>query len=135
MEEKIIKFNKFENNDALTFAKKVLEHVEKEKLGPVRIRVFYRDQIVFQFIPSGKKGDEWLDRKQFLVMATGHSSYYVFNHQEDFPYLTNNPDIVHTGGGYPLYVNDQLMGAFIVSGLRHDQDHQLIINALKEMEK
>lgn len=68
-------------------------------------------------------------------MAMGHFSYYVFEHQNKFPYLTNNPDIIHTGGGFPLYVKDKLMGAFIVSGLCHDQDHQLIINVLKEMEK
>ena len=46
-DEEIISFDKFENNDALTFAQKVLHHVKSEDLCPVRIRVFYRDQIIF----------------------------------------------------------------------------------------
>ena len=66
-------------------------------------------------------------------MATGHSSLYVFNHQADFPALSNNPQIIHTGGGYPLYVGNKLRGCFAVSGLEHTQDHQLIVDTLTGM--
>lgn len=40
-----------------------------------------------------------------------------------------------TAGGYPLYVEDELRGCFVISGLDYRDDHQLIVTALKEMGK
>jgi uncharacterized protein (UPF0303 family) len=47
--------------------------------------------------------------------------------------MIDNDEYAVCGGGYPLIVNDELKGVFIISGLRHDEDHALIIKALKEM--
>ncbi|MCD8028144.1 MAG: heme-binding protein [Erysipelotrichaceae bacterium] len=64
-------------------------------------------------------------------METKHSSLYVYEHRDEF-HLDDSYAIC--GGGYPLIVNGELKGAFIVSGLRYDEDHQLIVDVLKEME-
>lgn len=134
MTEELLKFKEFDNDKAFVFAEKVQKIRQRKKLGPVRIRVRLNGDLVFQFIPTGKKGDEWLNRKEFMVLATGHSSLYIFDHPEEFPALTKNSDVVLTGGGYPLYIGDKLSGALVVSGLEHRQDHELIIQAIKEME-
>lgn len=135
MTEEIIKFEKFDNDQAINFFE-VVQKIRKQKnLLPVRIRVFLGGDIVFQLIPKGKKTDEWLNRKQFIVMSTGHSSLYVFDHQDEFPWLKNNSQVIMTGGGYPIYVGNKLKGCVVISGLEHREDHQLVITAIKEMEK
>lgn len=134
MTEQLVKFSKFDNDQAWKFAEAVQKIRHQEKLGPVRIRVYLNGEIVFQLIPTGKKGDEWLKRKQFIVMASGHSSLYVFDHQNEFSWLKNNPQVIMTGGGYPIYVGDKLLGCLIISGLDHRDDHQLIVKAIQEME-
>lgn len=135
MAEKIIKFEKFDNNQAVKFFETIRKIGKQKNLAPVRIRVFLDGDIVFQLIPTGKKTDEWLNRKQFIVMSTGHSSLYVFDHQNEFSWLKDNPQVIMTGGGYPIYVGNELRGCLVVSGLEHREDHQLIITAIKEMEK
>ena len=82
---------------------------------------------------NDKNGETWLDRKEKTVLASGHSSLYVFDHPDDFEYMKENDDYVICGGGFPLIVNDEIKGAFMVSGLEHTEDHNLIIKALKKM--
>ncbi|MBP2058454.1 uncharacterized protein (UPF0303 family) [Lactobacillus colini] len=135
MTEELIKFKEFDNDRALKFFEAVQKIYQLKKLQAVRIRVYLDGDIVFQKIPTGKKTDEWLNRKQFIVMASGHSSLYVFDHQDEFPWLRHNPQVIMTGGGYPIYVGKELRGCFVVSGLDHRDDHQLIVNAIKEMEQ
>jgi uncharacterized protein (UPF0303 family) len=127
------KFEEFKNEDALKFGLTVLEIIKRESIKNVRIRVKYNGDIVFQYIMDGKNGEDWLNRKEKTVMETGHSTMYVFEHQEDYPHMIDNDEYAVCGGGYPLIVNDELKGVFIISGLRHDEDHALIIKALKEM--
>lgn len=78
-----------------------------------------------------KKGVEWLDRKQNAVERYQHSTYYVFLDQEErHVYDENDSTITICGGGFPLFIKDELRGCVIVSGLAHDEDHQLIIDVL-----
>lgn len=129
----MITFKEFTNKDALKFGLKVLEIVEKENLKNVRIRVKYNNDVVFQYLMDGKVGETWLNRKENTVMTSKHSSLYVFEHIEDYGYMKDNDDYAVCGGGYPLIVNDELKGCFCVSGLAHDEDHDLIVRVLKEM--
>lgn len=132
-QEKEFVFETFTNKDALIFGLKVLEIVEKEQLKNVRIRVKYDGDIVFQYMMDGKKGDIWLNRKEKTVMESGHSSLYVFEHESEYAYMKDNDDYAVCGGGFPIIVNGELKGCFITSGLAHEEDHDLIIKALKEI--
>lgn len=131
----VITFKQFTNKNALDFGLNVLDIVEKENLKNVRIRVKYNGDIVFQYLMDGKKGEEWLNRKENTVMKSGHSSLYVFEHSDDYSYMLDNDDYAVCGGGYPLIVNNELKGCFCVSGLDHLDDHNLIVRALKEVRK
>lgn len=132
-EEKIYRFDTFSHEDALTFGMNVLQIVKEENLKNVRIRVKYEDDIVFQYLMNGKKGEKWLDRKENTVRESQHSSLYTFDHDKDFEYMKDNDDYAVCGGGFPLIVNDEVKGAFLVSGLEHTEDHNLIIKALRKM--
>ena len=132
-EEELYRFDTFTHKDAFTFGMNVLEIVKVEKLKNVRIRVTYENDIVFQYLMDGKIGETWLDRKERTVKESKHSSLYVFDHPEKFDYMKDNDDYAICGGGFPLIVNDEIKGAFMVSGLDHMEDHNLILKALKIM--
>ena len=84
---------------------------------------------------EGKAGDEWVVRKEKTVLESGHSSLYVFEHPEDFPNMSMENGYAICGGGFPLIVDGALKGALIVSGLAHDEDHALIIEAIERMKE
>ena len=132
LEQELV-FDTFTNAMALEFANNVLEIVKKEQLGAIRIRVLYNDDIVYQYIMDGKSGDAWLNRKQITVLESNHSSLYVARHQEDYAYMVNNDTYAVCGGGFPLIINGEVRGTFIISGLADIEDHQLIVDALRMM--
>ena len=131
--EKELSFDVFTNDMAFTFASNVLDIVKNEKLGPIRIRVLYNDDIVYQYMMEGKKGDMWLNRKQLTVLESNHSSLYVARHAEDYAYMLNNDNYAVCGGGFPLIVNGEVCGAFLISGLADTEDHRLIVESLRKM--
>ena len=132
-QEQELTFKTFTNQDALNFGLKVLEIVEREQLRNIRIRVKYDNDIIFQYMMNGKVGDMWLNRKENTVMESKHSSLYVFEHESEYAYMKDNDNYAVCGGGFPLVVDGELRGCFIVSGLEHEEDHDLIIKALKEI--
>lgn len=134
-QEKELQFTHFTHKKALNFGMIVLKMIEKDKLNPVRIRVKYCDDIVFQYLMDNKKGDLWLNLKENTVMKTGHSSLYVYNHQDQYQHLLDNKNYAICGGGFPLIENNKLKGVFVISGLNHEEDHNLIIKALRELEE
>ncbi len=131
--EKELSFETFTNDMAFEFASNVLEIVKKENLGPIRIRVLYNDDIVYQYMMEGKKGDVWLNRKQLTVLESEHSSLYAARHSEDYKYMIDNENYALCGGGFPLIVNDEVCGVFLISGLADIDDHRLIVESLRKM--
>ncbi|MEG0367659.1 MAG: heme-binding protein, partial [Coprobacillus sp.] len=105
--------------------------IKQEKLKNIRIRVVHHNDIVFQYLMDGKAGQMWLDRKENVVLEAKHSSLYVFHHQDRYQHMIDNDKYAVCGGGFPLIENNQVTGAFCISGLAHEEDHDLIIKALK----
>lgn len=131
--EKELSFETFTNDMALTFMQNVLSIVEKEGLKPIRIRVTLDDDIIAQYLMEGKKGEMWLNRKQVTVLESNHSSLYVARHADSYAYMLDNDNYAVCGGGFPLIINGEVRGTFIVSGLSDIEDHRLIVEALKMM--
>ena len=125
--EKELSFQEFNNHDAYQLGQIIVDHIEKNHLKNVRIRIVLDKDIVFQYLMDGKKGVIWLDRKQKTVEKYGHSSYYI--------YLENEEDesLVICGGGFPLIIRSELRGSILVSGLVHDEDHQVIVDCLRKI--
>ena len=120
--------------DLLELEKKYsLEIIKEEGLKPVRIRVKKDDDIVFQYFMDTKVGDSWVVRKEVTVLESNHSSLYVYEHSDDYSYMINNDDYAVCGGGFPLIINNEVRGVFVISGLEHTEDHDLIIRALDKL--
>ena len=127
--EKELSFQEFNNHDAYQLGQIIVDHIEKNHLKNVRIRIVLDKDIVFQYLMDGKKGVIWLDRKQKTVEKYGHSSYYIYlENEENKTYQEDEKDesLVICGGGFPLIIQNELRGSILVSGLVHDEDHQVI---------
>ena len=132
-EMEYISFDEFNNEIAWQFIREVVKEVKEKNLKPLRIRVRYEGDIVAQYLMPGKKSEEWLDRKEKTVMKTGESSLEVWRNPLKYPSVKEEDGYAVCGGGYPLYVNNELKGAFVVSGLEHTEDHALIVKILKKI--
>jgi len=134
-QEKELCFHDFNHEKAFLFGMAVLDIVKKENLKNVRIRVTYNNDIIFQYLMNGKTSETWLDRKEKTVLESKHSSLYVFYNQDNYSHMVNDDNYAVCGGGFPLIVNNEVKGTFIISGLSHEEDHQLIIDALRKIYK
>ena len=65
--EKELSFQEFNNHDAYQLGQIIVDHIEKNHLKNVRIRIVLDKDIIFQYLMDGKKGVIWLDRKQKTV--------------------------------------------------------------------
>lgn len=132
---KLITFEKFDNEDAYQIGCKLVEKVKNENLKNIRIRVVLGRDIVFQYLMNGKSGDTWLNRKQNTVELFKLPSYQVWQENETshcYEQYVNDERYAICGGGYPIVVDDNMIGSIIVSGLAHDEDHQIIVDVINE---
>lgn len=136
-EEKELRFSKFSNQIALQFATEVEKIIDTEQDKPVAIRVTLDDQMILDYRTNKRQGSGWLTRKVKTVMEAQHSSMFVFLNQNNEPYQNwiNDESYAVCGGGFPLYINDRLRGVLAVSGLNHQDDHRVLVTALKKIIK
>jgi len=134
-QEKTLRFKSFTNLQALEFAKNVEDIVTSDPDKPVAVRVTLDGQTILDYRTTGRKGSGWLDRKVKTVLEAQHSSMYVFLNKEQEPFKgwQDNLDYAVCGGGFPLYINDELRGVLAVSGLSHEDDHRVLTTSLKEV--
>ena len=111
--EKELSFQEFNNHDAYQLGQIIVDHIEKNHLKNVRIRIVLDKDIVFQYLMDGKKGVIWLDRKQKTVEKYGHSSYYIYlENEENGTYQEDEKDEKES----LFYTNITLDGRFITVG-------------------
>lgn len=135
------KHHVLKQEESLVFCHFDKEMASKLMENIIAIAKSYHKLISARIIYEGKilaecQGDNlWLKRKEKVCLETGHSSYYVFldnmdSHQYD--------DMIHDeahgicGGSFPLIVNQQLKGTITVSGLRPNEDHDVVVAAIKK---
>lgn len=108
----------------------------------VSIEVYAFEQVVFSYAMPGTSKDQqdWIRRKRNSVMRFGHSSYYQGQYNvsknrdfEAIPYLDPKKYCAH-GGSFPIRIkNSGIIGAVTVSGLPQETDHQLAVDAMREI--
>lgn len=106
--------------------------------APIAIRIVVADRVLFAAALDGTSVSNaaWLDLKLNAVKHFGRSTLWLHHNLrakgrtlEDIPPARLVPMIDH-GGGFPIRIGRQVVGAIGVSGLKHEQDHQVIIDAL-----
>lgn len=82
--------------------------------------------------------DEWVKRKVRLVYRMGHSSFYVGQRLKqdgltiEDKYLLPEHEYAPHGGCFPILVKGTgLVGTITVSGLAQEDDHKLVVQAIR----
>lgn len=136
--EKELSFKILTHQDLLNIALSILENAQKEYNKAIGIRVIFDNLLIFQYLMDGKKEDMWLKRKQNTVEKWGHSGYSLWlENQTNQTYQDYIHDARYAicGGSFPINVDGRMRGFFCVSGLSHEQDHQLIVDAFYKYDK
>jgi uncharacterized protein (UPF0303 family) len=89
--------------------------------------------------------DLWVARKRKTVLRWGLSSWYMHNKMqgdekafaEKYMLGLSAGDYAIHGGGVPVRVKgvEGVVGVIVVSGLKQDQDHQVVVEALQMYER
>jgi len=85
--------------------------------------------------------ENWLRRKNNTVVRLQHSSNYIGRSlaskglkEMEQSYRVSMTDFACHGGGFPLLIkNVGCVGAIVVSGLKQDQDHALVVKSIRGM--
>lgn len=132
----------FFNNDTAWQLGNLIKAAAENTGVSVSIEVYAFEQVIFSYAMPGTPKDhqDWLRRKRNTVMRFGHSSYYQGQYHaaknrdfEAIPYLDPKEYCAH-GGSFPLRLNNSgVIGAVTVSGLPQETDHQLAVDALRQV--
>ncbi|KAI9660470.1 MAG: hypothetical protein M1821_009820 [Bathelium mastoideum] len=114
----------------------------------VNIALANNSQVLFHCVTRANAGaapdnDVWVARKRAAVLRWGHSTWWLrrkFDGDEAAfaarMGLTGGRagEYAMHGGGFPVRVRgvEGVVGVVVVSGLKQEQDHQVIVEVLKE---
>ena len=83
--------------------------------------------------------DEWVKRKVRLVNRFRHSSFYIGQilkskgKRIEEAYLVSESEYAPHGGCFPVIVKGTgMVGTITVSGLSQEEDHKLVVQAIKD---
>lgn len=128
--EKSLAFCEFNQEIAIQLIENMIV-ISQNYHKPISARVVYEGKILAEY-----QGDNsWLKRKEKVCQETGHSSYYIFLDNIDlhqYDYMIHDESYGICGGSFPLIVNQQFKGTITVSGLRPDEDHDVVVAAIKK---
>jgi uncharacterized protein (UPF0303 family) len=130
------------NNQTAWQLGNLIKSAADQNAAPIAIEIYAFEHVLFSYFMPGTNKDnhDWIARKRQSVMRFSHSSYYTGQYNaaknrdfEAIPYLDPKQYCAH-GGSFPLRIkNCGLIGAVTVSGLAQDVDHQMAIDALRQI--
>lgn len=126
-------FKTFNQNIARQIIQQIIE-VAKEYNKPFASRIIYKEKVIAMY--NELENISWLSRKEKVCHETKHSSYYIFldNMQSHlYDYMINDESYGICGGSFPLYEKDEFVGSITFTGLRPQEDHGVIIQALEKI--
>jgi len=140
-EEALLCFDHFSNEDALALGLKVVEKA-KERGVSVAVGIDINGTEMFHYTMTGasQRLGMWVKRKQNTVRETWISTYHV--HQQLIHdgkdlwknWRLNDVEYGSIGGGFPITIKGTgVVGSIACSGLPHEEDHQLLVDALCDM--
>jgi uncharacterized protein (UPF0303 family) len=139
-DEHELQFVSFNEAVAWQIGCQLVERARKEEL-PITIDITRGLHQLFHASLSGTSvdNDEWIKRKVRLVYRFGHSSFYVGQLLKskgkdlEEAYLIPESDYAPHGGCFPVLVrNSGMVGTITVSGLPQEEDHRLVVQAIRE---
>lgn len=139
-EEDELQFVKFNEDIAWQIGSKLVAQAIAEHLS-ITIDITRGEHQVFHASRPGTSmdNDEWVRRKVRLVYRFGHSSFYIGQllkskgkSLEDAYFISESLYAPH-GGCFPVILKETgVIGTITVSGLAQEDDHQLVVHAIRE---
>ncbi|MHB8128411.1 MAG: heme-degrading domain-containing protein [Mobilitalea sp.] len=139
-EEQLLFFSTFTNSNALELGLRLVENAQQRKAA-VALDITINGTQVFHYCFTGatEYNNLWIERKKKMVqikhISTLHAGYLLEYNNLDLEkdWLLSPKDFAVKGGGFPIFINGTgCIGSITCSGLPHEQDHQLIIDTLKQ---
>ena len=140
LQEKELRFDTFSSRVAWELGCYMVDRVHAQGIDlAISIRKL-NGNIVFQHVTDGTSMDNqlWMDRK-FRTVATLEKSSYAAWIQSQIggkgvaDHGLSDSEYVFCGGAFPIRLKTgELVGAVIVSNLPHEQDHQFVVDSLRE---
>lgn len=135
-----LQFDSFTHEDALNLGLDLAQRVEEAE-WPMATSVYFGDQNVFRYgcVGSSAMNDDFMRRKMNTVLKYKEPSFLVGQRfaevGKNFYEETGLPEdeYVCFGGGYPIMVNGEIVGLAFTSGAPHEEDHKIIVEALRAL--
>jgi len=133
-DESVIANFPWDRDVLIDFARSMAQYGRSHAL-PLAIAVYMNDVKIYQeFLDGTSEVNElWIQRKINTVRACGHSTLYARAVMDKSAYdelkLEHHfGELAICGGGIPIIKNGKQEAVVIVSGLPHEDDHNLIVN-------
>jgi uncharacterized protein (UPF0303 family) len=142
-EESELQFNNFNETTAWEIGTWLVKTAESENL-PVTIDITLAGRQLFHAARPGTSADndEWIKRKNRLVLRTGHSSFFTGRRLESIgktieeDMLLPESEFAPHGGSFPIILrNSGAIGTITVSGLPQADDHKLVVRSIRHFLK
>lgn len=122
----------------IEFGNQLSEFGNANKL-PLAIAIYLEDVRIYQQFLEGTSATNeiWIQRKINTVRATNHSTLFARAVMEQGAYQELNlknhfGELAICGGGIPISANGEIYAVVIVSGLPHEDDHNLIMSQFEK---
>ena len=139
-EEQELQFTKFNEATAWQIGCQLVEQSVTAELS-VTIDITRGDHQLFHIglRRTFPDNDEWIKRKVRLVYRFGHSSFKMGQllkskgKRIEEACLISESDYAPHGGCFPIIVKDTgMVGTITVSGLPQEEDHKLVVRAIRD---
>ena len=139
-QEQELQFDRFSNEDAVAVGMSLYETAKKNNL-PVTIDVTRNGHQLFHLSMPGTSPDtdQWVARKVKLVNRMGMSSYHVgtllrsLNMTLEERFELSHYEYAAHGGCFPVILKGTgPIGTVTISGLAQEEDHAMVVNALRK---
>lgn len=139
-QEEELQFDSFNNEDAWQLGVMLIEKARANNFCITIDITRNRHQLFhYSFEGTSPDNDEWVKRKTNVVYRFGHSSFYIGrllkyeNSTIEDKYSVSPFEYSAHGGSFPVIIkNCGVIGTITVSGLPQADDHDLVVEVLKE---
>ena len=139
-EEQELQFTNFNENAAWKLGSQLVENARSRNLSVTIDITRGTHQLFHASLPgTSSDNDEWVRRKVRTVYRFGHSSFYMGQllkskgKRLEEAYLIPESEYAPHGGCFPVIVkNTGMIGTITVSGLPQDEDHKLVVQAIRD---
>ncbi|MBC8059840.1 MAG: heme-degrading domain-containing protein [Clostridiaceae bacterium] len=139
-QEKNLVFTRFDCSEALNIGLRLIEKGKNLSKG-ITIDIMKNGHHLFHYSFEGTSpdNDEWIKRKNNVVTRFYKSSFNIglklklLNKSIEEKYFLSPNEYAPYGGSFPIIIKDTgVIGTITVSGLSQEEDHNLVVETIRE---